>query len=314
MNLLQLYYFDKLAELEHYGKAAKELEITQPALSNSMNRLEKELGVALFERVGRNIRLTDCGIEFDRYVKSALNDLDKAVAVTKSFRRGTKGIVRVAVVNSMERNYLPSLVSSFKKTKNAAIEFDVYRKDTYGALMGLEKGVYDIAFCSRDPNHKDFAYIPVKLFDLVAVVGERNPLAQRAVVSLSDLKRDFLVSYRRSCILHESLKGLFQKYNLNVRQGFDDEIGGAAFVTGNQKAIALMLDTVEDIPFCGGGVKTLSIKELSSPYHAVYCVSNPKGTKTEPVKQFLSFVNSEANISEISPAPLEDEYWFGKVQ
>lgn len=56
MNLSQLYYFRKLAELEHYGKASEELFITQPSLSNSIGNLEKELGVPLFERVGRNVR------------------------------------------------------------------------------------------------------------------------------------------------------------------------------------------------------------------------------------------------------------------
>lgn len=61
MNLSQLYYFRKLAELEHYGKASEELFITQPSLSNSIGNLEKELGVPLFERVGRNVRLTSYG-------------------------------------------------------------------------------------------------------------------------------------------------------------------------------------------------------------------------------------------------------------
>ena len=51
MNLSQLYYFRKLAEVEHYGKASEELFITQPSLSNSIGNLEKELGVRLFERV-----------------------------------------------------------------------------------------------------------------------------------------------------------------------------------------------------------------------------------------------------------------------
>ena len=58
MNLSQLYYFRKLAEIEHYGKASKELFITQPSLSNAIGNLERELGVQLFERVGRNVRLT----------------------------------------------------------------------------------------------------------------------------------------------------------------------------------------------------------------------------------------------------------------
>ena len=61
MNLSQLYYFRKLAELQHYAKAAKELYITQPSLSNAISSLEQELGVSLFQKTGRNIHLTKYG-------------------------------------------------------------------------------------------------------------------------------------------------------------------------------------------------------------------------------------------------------------
>ncbi|MEF9877662.1 MAG: LysR family transcriptional regulator, partial [Gordonibacter sp.] len=72
MNLSQLYYFKKLAELQHYTRAAKELFITQPTLSDAMSSLEKELGVPLFRRDGRNVKLTPCGAEFNEYVRSSL--------------------------------------------------------------------------------------------------------------------------------------------------------------------------------------------------------------------------------------------------
>ncbi len=76
MNLSQLYYFRKLAQLEHYTKAAKELYITQPSLSDSISSLEQELGIALFQREGRNIKLTKYGREFYQYVCSALIALE----------------------------------------------------------------------------------------------------------------------------------------------------------------------------------------------------------------------------------------------
>ena len=58
MNLSQLYYFRKLAEVKHYTHAAEELFISQPTLSNSISQLERELGIPLFEREGRKIKLT----------------------------------------------------------------------------------------------------------------------------------------------------------------------------------------------------------------------------------------------------------------
>ena len=72
MNLQQLYYFRKLAEVQHYTEAAKALYITQPSLSDSISSLESELSVALFQKKGRGIELTKYGQEFYQYVNQAL--------------------------------------------------------------------------------------------------------------------------------------------------------------------------------------------------------------------------------------------------
>jgi DNA-binding transcriptional LysR family regulator len=87
MNISQLYYFQRLSETEHYGRTSKELFITQPTLSNSINNLERELGVSLFERTGRNVRLTSEGMEFRRHVRVALNEIEKGVALMRSYRQ-----------------------------------------------------------------------------------------------------------------------------------------------------------------------------------------------------------------------------------
>ena len=77
MNLRQLHYFRTLAKIEHYTQAAAQLSITQPSLSHAITELEKELGVFLFEKQGRNIRLTKYGKIFLTYVDSALCELEK---------------------------------------------------------------------------------------------------------------------------------------------------------------------------------------------------------------------------------------------
>ena len=61
MELQQLRYFDEVARTQHVTNSAKKLNVAQPALTQSIRRLERELGVTLFERVGRNVRLTACG-------------------------------------------------------------------------------------------------------------------------------------------------------------------------------------------------------------------------------------------------------------
>lgn len=84
MNTDHLRYFQKLAEVGHYGKASKDLHITQPALSNSISKLERELGFPLFEKEkesGRSVALTIYGKEFKRHIDTALSEIDKAINV-----------------------------------------------------------------------------------------------------------------------------------------------------------------------------------------------------------------------------------------
>ena len=77
MNLNHLNYFRVLAKLEHYTQAAEELSITQPSLSHAMASLEKDLGTYLFEKQGRNIKLTKYGKIYFEYVDRALSELEK---------------------------------------------------------------------------------------------------------------------------------------------------------------------------------------------------------------------------------------------
>lgn len=79
MNLNHLYFFKTLAGLEHYAKAAKVLSISQPSLSYAIAGLERELGVPLFEKKGRNVVLTECGKAFEEYVSGAINQLEDGV-------------------------------------------------------------------------------------------------------------------------------------------------------------------------------------------------------------------------------------------
>ena len=84
MTLLQLQYFQVLARVLHYTRAAEELHISQPSLSYSISELEKELGVKLFEKENRKISLTAYGEQFLPYVQRSLALLDEGAAVTTS--------------------------------------------------------------------------------------------------------------------------------------------------------------------------------------------------------------------------------------
>lgn len=97
MELLQLRYFLAVAESEHMTNTAKQLHIAQPALTQSIHRLEQELGVSLLERAGRGIHLSPAGAYVRDRVKPAMETLENVVRDVQLFQQGEQGVVRVGV-------------------------------------------------------------------------------------------------------------------------------------------------------------------------------------------------------------------------
>ena len=94
MNTDYLRYFSTLAELQHYGNAAKALNISQPGLSHAIHSLEKDYGLPLFEKTGRNVRLSPYGLKLKKYIDVILNNLDELEQTISDFHREDK-IIRI---------------------------------------------------------------------------------------------------------------------------------------------------------------------------------------------------------------------------
>ena len=115
MNLSQLNYFKKLAEVLHYTRAAQELFITQPTLSGAISSLEKELGAPLFERNGRSVLLTPYGEVFYEHVCLALRAIDDGVAAVSARSSASFGTVNLGTTFTIQDHYLPSLIRDFEE-------------------------------------------------------------------------------------------------------------------------------------------------------------------------------------------------------
>ena len=100
MELLQLKYFLEVAKTQHVTQTARRLRVSQPSLTQAIHRLERELGVKLFEPEGRGIRLTEAGALFQKRIARVLADLDAATAELEQFRNQRAEVVRVDVLSA----------------------------------------------------------------------------------------------------------------------------------------------------------------------------------------------------------------------
>ena len=201
MNLSQLYYFRKLAELQHYTRAAKELFITQPTLSGSISSLEQELGVSLFQKAGRNVELTKYGSEFLGYVNASLEQLDKGIAIMKGYSgEGDGGTIDIGCIVTLQSDYLPRLLKLYSSTNDHETVFDINQRPSQELIAGILEGKHDVAFCACDGSESGIQKISVAEQLLVVSMNPDSPLAAKPFLTPEDLI-NLLSLIVRKCLL-----------------------------------------------------------------------------------------------------------------
>lgn len=293
MNLSQLYYFRKLAELQHYTRAAKELFITQPTLSGSISSLEQELGVSLFQKAGRNVELTKYGSEFLEYVNASLEQLDKGIAIMKGYSgEGDGGTIDIGCIITLQSYYLPRLLKEYSDMNDHENIFDINQKPSQELIAGVIEGKHDVAFCACEGTEVGIEKIPVTEQLLVVAMNPESPLAAKPFLTPEDLVGQSLISYRKEVPLGASVKHLLDSYGIDdVHYSYEDESILAGFAA-NSSNCAVMLDTffphtVDDIvikPFYNDP------EERHRFAHTVYLVYSEKNYRPYCVDHFIDFV------------------------
>lgn len=292
MNLSQLYYFRKLAELQHYTRAAKELFITQPTLSGSISSLEQELGVSLFQKAGRNVELTKYGSEFLDYVNAALEQLDKGIAIIKGYSgEGDGGSIDLGCIITLQSDYLPRLLKEYASINDRETAFDINQKPSQELITGVAEGKHDVAFCACGETEKGIEKIPVAEQLLVVSMSPSSPLASKPFLTPEDLVGQPLISYRKEVPLGASVKRLLDGYGIeDVRYSYEDESILAGFAATGSYAV--MLDTffphtIDDIV-----IKPLydNAQDQRRFAHMVYLVFSDKNYRPYCVDHFIDFV------------------------
>ena len=187
MNLDHLRYFEVLAQLEHYGKAAEKLHISQPNLTYAVSQIEQELGAPLFEKAGRSIRLTRYGHEFLRVVKSSLDVLDSGTrAVREASQNG--GLILLGSIRTLGTTLVPDLMRNFQAQTDFDVRFQLRSENGFSAslLKAVEEKRLDFCFTSSPGNAAVFESFSFHRKPFVVITPLGHPLSSRQSVALQD--------------------------------------------------------------------------------------------------------------------------------
>lgn len=145
MDLRWIRSFVTLSEILHFGHAAERLRIAQPALTQHIQRLERELGVRLFERGPRNVSLTSVGCEFLVEARAVLAQVERAALVAVRAQRGEVGRIEISYMGSMAYSgILPELLAAYEHIAPDVI-IGLMEADQEFQMAYIEEGRADIA-------------------------------------------------------------------------------------------------------------------------------------------------------------------------
>lgn len=263
MNLSQLYYFRKLAELQHYTRAAKELFISQPTLSHAISSLEDDLGVKLFEKAGRNVRLTDAGQQFKEYVDSALGTLDEGIAALKKRQGRLSGTVCFGAVATVHADFLPAAVLAYRRKRGSLIDLRITQAQTKDLMEGVRNGDLEFALASEGHHEEGFTFTPLFSQQLVVAVTQGHPLANRKSVTMADLRGLDIYTYREGTTIGNAIDHFlsdlgYGPHDLHLNRDSDDEVMLGS-IAANEPVAALALRTSGLAPY--RNLKTIPLDE-----------------------------------------------------
>lgn len=203
LELRQIKYFIEVAKREHVTEAANALHVAQSAVSRQIANLEAELGVDLFVREGRSVRLTPIGKVFLKHMKQAIHVIDDARQVVAEYVDPEKGTIHVGFSASLASYILPTAVYYFRE-KYPYVNFEL-NQGSYSELVDdVVKGDINIAILGPIPKEKDKVKSTV-LFteDIVALLPANHPLARRSSISLIELADDPFVLLPEGFVLRD---------------------------------------------------------------------------------------------------------------
>jgi DNA-binding transcriptional LysR family regulator len=227
VELRHLRYFIAVAEELNFSRAAQRMHMAQPPLSAAIRQLELDLGVALFLRTTREVKLTEAGHAFLAGARRTLADAERAAEDARRAAAGELGHLRLAYSWSTRFETLPALGRAFRASHP---DVELLGQELWNARMppAFASGSIDVALSLCPEIAAELELAPLRRERLVALLPEAHPLAHEDAIRLSALADEEFIVFPREIAprLHDAFVSIFR------RAGFEPRVRNESFHTG----------------------------------------------------------------------------------
>ena len=209
MLYAHLESFVEVARRENVSRAAEALFLTQPAITARLKALERDLGVELFVRSSRGMKLSDAGRAFLPYAERTLTTVDEGRQLVANLRQGRSGALVIAAAPAVSTYVLPDILHVFRTT-HPQVRLGVRTGHTEEVLEMVLRAEAHVGI-GRPIRHPDIELIPVLDDEMLLVVSARHPFARRGKVRMDELAAERLILFDRTSSYHDLTSSLFRQ-------------------------------------------------------------------------------------------------------
>ena len=221
MELRQLRYFAAVARHRHFTRAAEELHVAQPALSQQVRRLENELGMELFVRSTRRVALTEAGELLLPRAQHVLAEVDDARAELEQLSGLVRGRVSIGSI-PLARLDLPGMLAEFRARHPGVAMY--MREETLGNMLAMLRGdELDLGFAFTDEQMAGPELVVEPLFEeeLLVVTSPSHRLAGRKRLRIEELRDEPFIGFRRDSTLRQTAQAALAGAGLDPTSAFE---------------------------------------------------------------------------------------------
>ena len=222
MELAQLKYFQVMANIRHFTRAARMLDVTQPALSRSMAKLEKDLDVPLFKRSDGEIELTAEGERLLRRVDRILREVDSAREEASNAHAEVSKEFRLSFIHSLGSYALPHILQDFRALY-PDIRIQLNQQDSAALALQVAAGETDLCLCSTIPTTEYSAWVYLWSEELFVTVPLGHRFAEREKINLQELEDEPLVAMKSSYSLRILVDQFFDLAGIHPEITFEGD-------------------------------------------------------------------------------------------
>ncbi|NOX76337.1 MAG: LysR family transcriptional regulator [Gammaproteobacteria bacterium] len=293
LTLRQLQVFEATARLLSFRKAAEELHLSQPAVSMQIKQLEENVGLPLFEKLGKQIYLTEAGREIYHYSRTIGQLLGEADTVIDGLKGAHQGRLTIAVA-STANYFVPTLLGVFhERFPGITVSLDVTNRETL--LQQLTENVVDLVVMGQPPKTADLNAGAFMENPLVIVAPPDHPLATQSNIPFKRLEDEVFLTRERGSGTRSAIERFFNQHDVQLTTGM--EIASNEAIKQSVRAglgLGLLSRDTLDMELALDKLVILDVEDFPIVRH--WYVMHRKGKRLSVVAQaFKQFLLEEAN-------------------